>query len=159
MLKRETSVNNSIMVTQAKLHIIYWPIGILSNAMIDNIYPVAEFLTPYFCTALSFFVNFSAISVILYSFYACLLRYLCCLHTEKVKKFGKTKMIGILYWVFYAHVFIWALSTVFTSFNSDRLPMINKCYGWQARVYLLELDDTANMMKRHFCALNSSDGK
>ena len=159
MLKQESSVNNRLMVTQAKIHMIYWPVCVLAYALTENIYPLSAFTTPYFCTMLSFFVNFCAISIMLYTFYASLLRYLFLLHTEKVTYFGKSKTIGLVYWIFYTQTFMWALLVMFTSFNLDRLPLINKCYGWQDQVYLMELHDTMNMIKRHFCALNSKDGK
>ena len=155
MLKHESSVNNRLMATQAKIHMIYWPVCVLAYALTENVYPLSTFTTPYFCTILSFFVNFCTISIILYTFYACLLRYICLLHTKKVEYFGKIKTIGLVYWLFYTHSFIWTTLVMFTSFNLDRLPLINKCYGWQDQVYLLELHDTTNMLKRHFCAFTS----
>ena len=159
MLKYESSVNNRLMTTQAKIHMIYWPLSVLSGALIDNIYPLSSFTTPHFCTILRFFVNFCALSMILYSFYACLLRYLFCVHTERIDRFGKNRTISLVYWIFYTHTFVWALLTILTSFNLDRMVIINKCYGWMDRLYLLELNSAVNMWKRHFCALNSSDGK
>ena len=138
---------------------IYWPVLVLMNALITNIYPLSTFTTPYLCTVLSFFVKFCALSVTLYTFYACLLRYLLCIHTEKVERFGKDKMIGLVYWIFYVHIFISVVCTMLTSFSLDPSTLINKCYGWMDRLYLLELHETANMWKRHFCAMNSRDGK
>jgi len=158
MLKHERSVNNSLMVTQAKIHIIFWPSIVIVNVLIENIYPLSSYTTPLFCTILSFFLYFFMISIILYSFYAAILRYLCCLHTKRVEKFGKTKLISIIYWIFYLHTIIWALCTILTRFNLDHLPLINSCYGWLDQLYLMELDDAANMAKRHICSLNSEPG-
>ena len=159
MLKHESGVNNRLMTTQAKIYMIYWPVLVLMNAIITNIYPLSTFTTPYLCTVLSFFLNFCAQSLILYTFYACLLRYLFCIHAEKVERFGKYKMIGLVYWIFYAHIFIWVVFTMLTGFNLDNSHLINKCYGWMDRLYLLELNDATNTWKRFFCAMNSGDGK
>jgi hypothetical protein len=159
MLKRERSVNNSLMVTQAKIHIIFWPFIVIVNVLIENIYPLSAYTTTLFCTILSFILYLFMLSIILYSFYAAILRYLFCLHTERVEKFGKTKLITLTYWIFYLHTITWTLSIILTRFNLDHVPLINSCYGWQDQVYLLELDDGANMAKRHFCALSSGNGK
>ena len=159
MLKHEHSVNNSLMVTQAKLHIIFWPFIVIVNALIENIYPMSEFTTPFFCTILSLFLYFFMISMILYSLYAAILRYLFCLHSEKVEKYGKSKLITLFYWIFYLHTVTWTLCTILTRFNLDHIPLINSCYGWQDQLFLLELGDTANIAKRHICALNSGNGR
>ena len=155
MLKQETSVNNKLMVTQAKLHIVFWPTLMIMIELTDNIYPLAAYTTPHFCTVMSLFVSFCSLSIILYSFYAALLRYLFCTYSEWVKKFGKEKLIRIVYWVFYFHCFAWAIGTKLLRISLEAAPMINSCYGWADRVYLLELDDGANMMKRLFCGFDS----
>jgi hypothetical protein len=158
MLKQENSVNNRLMTTQSKLHMVLWPTIVVANTLSDNIYPLSEVLTSTFCTALSFHMYFCAISMVLYSFYAALLRYLCCLHTEKVDTFGKTKLFGIIYWAFYLHTFLWTLFTLLTSFNLDHIPLINNCYGDHDRIFLME-GSLREVAKRHFCGLQTTEGK
>ena len=157
MLKKESSVNNRSMRTQAKVHIVFWPSIVVVNTLGDNIYPLKEVFSSTFCTALSFHVYFCAESIVLYSFYAALLRYLCLLHTNKVNQFGKNKLIGIFYWIFYLHTFLWSLFTILTRFNFDYLPLINGCYGYYDRVFLME-DSLMHVAQRHFCGLQSSEG-
>ena len=157
MLKKENSINNRSMTTQAKLHMIFWPSIVLVNTLSDNIYPLSEVFSSTFCAALSFHVYFCAESIVLYSFYAALLRYLCLLHTNKVNRFGKNKLIGIIYWMFYLHTLLWALFTILTRFNFDYLPLINGCYGNYDRVFLME-DSLMHVAQRHFCGLQSSKG-
>ena len=158
MLKQEKSVNNAMMVTQAKIHILYWPLGCVAIILTENIYPLAVITTPIFCSVFRFFLYFCMFSFILYSFYAALLRYLCCLHTNKVNEFGKDKLITIIYWVFYLHTFVWTLYTIFTSFSLDHLPFINNCYGDHHNIFLME-STPLNMARRHFCALDTGKGK
>ena len=158
MLKRETSVNNRLMVSQAKIHIVAWPSFVVVNALVDNIYPLSEFLSPWFCTALSLIVYFTMFSMVLYSFYAAFLRYICCLHTKRVDKFGKEKVLKLIYWIFYINCFIWSLYTICTSFTLDHFPLINQCYGYSDRIFMIE-SSLSNMVQRHFCATTSDQGK
>ena len=158
MLKQENSVNNRLMTTQAKLHMLFWPTIVMANTLSDNIYPLSEVLTSNFCSILCFHMYFCAKSMILYSFYAALLRYLCCLHTEKVDKFGKDKLIRRIYWIFYLHTLVWTLFTIFTSFNLDHIPLITNCYGEHDQQFLME-DNMIHTVQRHLCALQSTEGK
>ena len=158
MLSQENSVNNSIMVTQAKLHIVFWPCMIIINILTDNLYPLASFLSPMFCTFFSLYFWFCSFSIILYSFYAALLRYLCCVHTRWVNGFGKRRLIAIVYWVFYIHTFIWALYNLLTSFDLDHIPLVNKCYGYDDQIFLMETT-RFKALQRHICAVNFAGGK
>ena len=159
MLKEENSVNNKLMVTQAKMHMVFWPTLVVATMLTDNIYPLTAYIPPEFCTILSFFWEYCGMCIILYSFYAALLRYIFCLHTQRALKFGKEKLIQIIYWTFYSHAFLWALYTKFIRFNLETIPLLNRCYGWMDRVYLMELHSSTNMVKRHFCAFDSENGK
>ena len=137
---------------------IHWYQTVLSPTYISDIYPLATYTPPHFCTILSFVTNFCTLCIILYSFYAALLRYLFCTYSIWVEKFGKERLIRIVYWVFYVHAFLWALGNKLLHFSLEVAPMINSCYGWSDRVYMLELHDSANMVKRHFCGFDSVDG-
>ena len=159
MLKQENSVNNKLMVTQAKMHMMFWPTLVVTTMLTDNIYPLTAYIPSEFCTILSFFWEFCGMCIILYSFYAALLRYIFCLHSQKALQFGKEKLISLIYWSFYSHAFLWALYTKFIRFNLETLPLLNSCYGWRDRVYLMELHSSTNMVKRHFCAFDSDNGK
>ena len=160
MLKQEKSVNNKMMVTQAKLHMIFWPMNVIGTLLTDNIYPLTAYFPVQICHIWSFLAEFGSLCIILYSFYAALLRYIMLMHTKRAETFGKERLISIIYWIYYSHAFFWALYSKFIRFNMETLPILNKCYGWMDRIYLLELHDSSNMMKRHFCAFeDSNDGK
>ena len=157
MLKTETSVNNLMMVTQAKIHIIFWPIWTLAVMSTESIYPLRSLITPFGCHFLKFYVYFSLFSFIFYSFYASLLRYLFCIHTARVTQFGKEKLVKLLYWMFYIHTFLWTIYTHATTLDMDHLPLINSCFGIQHEVFLVEKSGL-NMLKRHFCLLATGTG-
>ena len=158
MLKKENSVNNSLMVTQAIIHIIFWPSIVIMNTLADNIYPLSAVFTASFCTVLSLYFYFCTFSMIFYSFYAAVLRYLCCCYTESVNDFGKGKLISLVYWTFYLHTFGWAFFTIVTQYNLDHVPLLNSCYGYQERIFLME-STRLNMARRHLCLLESINGR
>ena len=158
MLKQEKSVNNQLMVTQARIHIIFWPSIVIINTLSDNIYPLMTLTTPTFCTFLSFFFYFCVFSMILYTFYAALLRYLCTVRTERVNRFGKDRLTRLIYWIFYLHTSAWSLYTILTSFNSDHIPLIYSCYGYADRVFMME-NTPLKMMQRHFCGHGTDEGR
>ena len=158
MLNQEKSINNKMMVTQAKIHILFWPLWVAAVTFTDTIYPIADLTSPILCFVLQFYIHFCGFSIILYSFYAALLRYLYCLHTTYVNMFGKSKLINIIYWIFYIHTLMWTLYTIFTDFNLDHIPVINKCYGHFDEVFLME-STPLDMVRRHFCALEATQGK
>ena len=170
MLKLEKSVNNRMMVTQAKIHMTYWPFMVVLSALTDNIYPLADLFSSEFCTFVSIFVYFGYISMILYSLYSALLRYACLVHTEKVDKLGKQKVITMAYWIFYLHTSIWTIYTFVTSPNPAIHPLVNQCHGWSDRVYLVESKyltgnlvgnqvSRSAMVERLLCLTDSVDGK
>ena len=158
MLKHEKSVNNRLMVTQARIHIMFWPSIVIMITLADNIYPLMSLTTPAGCTILSFFFYLCLFSMILYTFYAALLRYLCTVRTDKVNKFGKDRIIRLIYWTFYLHTTTWALYTILTSFNSDHVPLINSCYGHSDEVFLMEYS-SLKMIQRHFCGHGMGEGE
>ena len=96
--------------------------------------------------------------MILYTFYAALLRYLCTVRTAKVDKFGKDRLIRLIYWIFYFHTSTWAFYTILTSFNSDHIPLIYSCYGHADRVFLMEYSQL-KMLQRHICGHGMDEGK
>ena len=158
MLKKENSVNNPLMVTQARMHIIFWPTIVIVSTLADNIYPLSAVFTSSFCTLLSLYFYFCTFSMILYSFYAAFLRYVCCCYTENVNNFGKGKLISLVYWTFYLHTFCWAFYTIVTRYNLDHIPLLNSCYGYQDRIFLME-SSPLNMARRHLCLLESVNGR
>ena len=142
MLKRENGINTRMMKAQAKLHMIYWPSAIFLDALADNIYPLSALTSPHFCAIMNMYLRFGMLSMTLYSFYAALLRYLYLVHEEIVAKFGKTKIISVLFWVYYLHTFLWSLWTLYiivTGHFALTGRFFSRCYGSMDRVFLLEV--------------------
>ena len=139
MLKRDNGINTRMMAAQAKLHMLFWPSAILLHALVDNIYPLSALTSHHFCTIMNMYMRFGMISMILHSFYAALLRYLYLVQEEMVAKFGKTKIISVLFWIYYLHTFLWSLYIILTGHYAFTYPWVSSCYGWTDRIFLLEV--------------------
>ena len=157
MLRLEHTINTRMMVTQAKMHMLFWPSSLVLYALTDNIYPLSALTSPIFCTFMYAYLAFGFTAMILFSFYAALVRYLCLVQGEILEKFGKPKIISLIYWVFYAHTFIWTLYCVFTDPTGGRFPWVSSCYGWKDRVFLLE-PSTYNALLRQAGLLETHNG-
>ena len=159
MLKGETNINARMMTSQAKLHMIYWPSAIFLHALVDNIYPLSALTSHHFCTIMNMYNTFAKISMIIYSFYAAILRYLYLVQEEFVAKFGKTKIISVVFWVYYLHTFLWSLHmAVFTGHNSRSYPVVSSCYGWKDRVFLLQ-ESSSDVLLRQLGVLKTERGR
>ena len=158
MLRFEHTINTRMMVTQAKLHMIFWPSSLVLYSLTDNIYPLSALTSPAFCTLMYAYLAFGFTAMILFSFYAALVRYLCLVQGEILEKFGKSKIISLIYWVFYAQSFIWTLYCVFTDPTGGRFPWVSSCYGWKDRVFLLE-PSTYDALLRQAGLLETHNGK
>ena len=158
MLKRDNGINTRMMTAQAKLHMIYWPSAIFLHALVDNIYPLSALTSTYFCTTMNMYITFAMISMILYSLYAAILRYLYLVQEKIVAKFGKTKTTSVVFWVYYLHTFIWSLYILLTGHYAFTYPWISSCYGWKDRVFLLEVS-SSDVLLRQLGVLVTGSGK
>ena len=139
MLKSENGINTRMMEAQAKLHMIYWPSAIFLHTLVDNIYPLSALTSHHFCTIMNMYMRFGMLSMILYSFYAAILRYLYLVQEEMVAKFGRTKIISVVFWIYYLHTFLWSLYIILTGHYAFTDHWTWGCYGWMDRVFLLEV--------------------
>ena len=162
MLKGENSINTRMMASQAKLHMIFWPSAIFLHALVDNIYPLSALTSHHFCTIVNMCFRFAMISMIIYSLYAAILRYLYLVQEEFVAKFGKTEIISVVFWVYYLHAFLWSLHVaVFTGHSSSVVflnPFVSSCYGWKDRVFLLQ-ESSSDVLLRQLGVLKTERGR
>ena len=158
MLKSENTINSRMMVTQAKLHMIFWPSCIILFALTDIIYPLSALLSPHFCTLINMYICFGVISIILYSLYAALLRYMYLVQDEMVKEFGKTQTIRLMYWMFYIHTFFWSLYCVLATASGGGYHWVSSCYGWKDQIFLHE-ETKMDVVLSRIRVLDSKNGK
>ena len=160
MLKRDNSINTRMMEAQAKLQMIFWPSAMFLHVLVDNIYPLSALTSHYFCTIMTIYMRFGMVSMILYSFYAALLRYLYLVQEEIVAKFGKKKTISVLFWIYYLHTLLWSFYTSLSghyAFEPDNY-WVSSCYGWRDRVFLREVS-YPNVLLRQLDVMVTGSGK
>ena len=161
MVKYEKSVNNMMMSSQAKMHILFWPFWTLSIQLINIVYPLSAITSPLLCHIIRFFFYFGVFSFFMYSYYAAFLRYLICNYTDKTEIFGKERLILYIHNFFYSHVILWTLNTIVYNldvFNLDHIPLMNSCSGHYTDQFLTESSSLSNMIKRQFSALGNDEG-
>ena len=146
------------MKSQAKLHMIYWPSAIFLHFLVDNIYPLSALTSPHFCAIMNMYLGFGMLSMTLYSFYAALLRYLYLNQAEIVAKFGKTKIISVLFWVYYLHTFLFSLYIILAGHFTFNDGWVARFYGQMDRVFLLEVS-YADVWSRQLGAEVTGSGK
>ena len=158
MLKSENSINTRMMKSQARLHMTFWPSAIFLHALVDNIYPLSAVTSPHLCTVMNMLISFAMISMILYSLYAAILRYLYLVQEKIVVKFGKTEIISMVFWGYYLHTFIWSLYILLTGHYAFTYPWVSSCYGWKDRVFMLE-ESSSDVLLRQLGVLVTGNGK
>ena len=144
-----TDVTKLVIIAQ----MVIYPILHFFELVIITIYPVHEIVGNWFC-----FLDWLLWGVFMRmgvnnSFVAALMRYLFIVHEEKVKSYGKEKVKRwFLYFSIITPIIQFSLQALE---GSPRLSFVNKCYGTDHRVFLIETS-TLNVFKRKFLKLDGS---
>lgn len=161
MIKYEKCVNNMMMRSQARMHILFWPFWTISIQLINNVYPMSAITSPLLCQIIRFFFYFGVFSFFMYSYYAAFLRYLICNYTDKTEIFGKERLILYIHNLFYIHVILCTFNTIVYNldlFNLDLIPLMNSCSGHYTDQFLMESSSLSNMIERQFSASGNDEG-
>ena len=150
-LKKEksiiTDVTKLFIISQMILH----PILHILELVLNTIYPVHEVIGNWFC-----FLDWLLWGVFMRiglnnSFICALLRYFFIVHEEKVNYYGKEK---VKRWFLYFSLAMPLVQFTFQALGSSpRLSFVNKCYGTDHRVFLIETS-TLNIFKGNFVKLD-----
>ena len=142
-----TDVTKLFIISQMILH----PILHCLELVINLIYPVNEIIGDWFC-----FLDWLLWGVFMRigvnnSFISALMRYLFIVHEEKVDTYGKEK---VKRWFLYFSLTIPCIQFSLHALDlSPRYSFINKCYGNDHRIFLIETS-TLNVFKRKFVKLD-----
>ena len=150
-LKKETGlltdVTKLFIISQMILH----PILHCLELILNTIYPVNEIIGGWFC-----FLDWTLMGVFMrigvnHSFIDALMRYSFIVHEQKVKAYGKEK---VKRWFLYFSITMPFIQFALQALEgSPRLSFVNKCYGNDHRVFLIETS-TLNVFKRKFVKLD-----
>jgi len=146
-IKKENSSLNGIMKLYIFTLMIHHPFRVLFTTTIDLIHPVSEVIGTWFCFLGRLLIIYNGQIVRHNSFIMASIRYCFMVHNDKVSKFGKEKLVRCF---LFLHIAIPVLvCTCLELLRSELyvLESMNKCYGNDHKVFLLE-NPTYNMMKR-----------
>ena len=147
--KSEKSIINQITMLFCITQMIFHPLLLLFDLTVNLIHPIAEVIDPWFCHFGWFFYQISTKIVLSNSFIIAVMRYVFIIHSKTVEKHGKEK---VKYYFLFLAVMIPLLGVILDGIDHkklSRLSFINKCYGKDHKVFLIETS-TLDVLKRKF---------
>ena len=146
-LKKDNSILNHVTTFFVLVQMICYPIALVFITANDFLYPANEVTGKWFCTLGWMIVSYCSFVALFYSCIVALMRYFFILNNGKAEAYGKEKAKR--------HFLIMAivvplLCVMWESTESLHiLSYINKCYGFDHRVFLIETS-TLNVFKHKF---------
>ena len=150
-IKNVKSTINTFILVFILTQMIFHPILIFFDLTVNLIYPVHEVIGYWFCTLGWFFYKMAAKLVLDNSFYVSLTRYLFIIHDKKIASYGKEKVKRCILSLYVLIPLIGIIADGLDSSKLSRLSFINKCYGNDYKVFLIE-SSTLKVLKRKFWA-------
>ena len=150
MLNEENGLVKEVTKLYTITVMVAMPFWALFIASTDFIHPMSEVIGTWYCSA-GFALNYFVWNIISYhSFVVAVMRYLFIVHEEKVKDYGKEKAKRnfLLPYLFLAlKVVLWGAAE---RREVDAMSFINKCYGKDHKVFLIDTS-SLNIARRNFC--------
>ena len=146
-LKKERGLLTDVTKLFIMVQMILHPILHFFELVLNTLYPVHEIVGNWFC-----FLDWLLWGVFMRvglnnSFIAALMRYLFIVHDQKVNEYGKERIKRLfLYFSIISPIIQFTLQALG---GSPRLSFVNKCYGNDHKVFLIETS-TLNVLKRKF---------
>ena len=146
-LKKEKGLLTDVTKLFIIVQMILFPILHFFELVLNTLYPVHEIVGSWFC-----FLDWLLWGVFMRvglnnSFIASLMRYLFIVHDQKVNEYGKEKIKRLfLYFSIISPIIQFTLQALG---GSPRLSFVNKCYGNDHKVFLIETS-TLNVLKHKF---------
>ena len=147
LMKRENGILSEVTILFMITQMVFHPILIFFELTVNLIHPVDEVMGPGVCYVAWLFYSFSTSIVLNYSFIAAIMRYIFVVHEERVIQHGKEKIKRYFLYLSVAVVIIVIIMRIIDGTSS--LSFINKCYGRDHEVFLIETSSLA-VLKRKF---------
>ena len=146
-MKKENGLLKDITMLFVTWQMTFHPILAFFDLINSLIYPAGDVFGSWFCT-LGWFVWGYGVRLALYnSFITALMRYLFVVHEEKVAAYGKEKVKKIFWYISILLPLFHILLKIVE--GAPTLSFINKCYGYDNKVFLSE-STTLNVLKNKF---------
>ena len=147
LMKRENGILSEVTILFMITQMVFHPILIFFELTVNLIHPVDEVMGPWVCYVAWLFYSFSTGIVLNYSFIAAIMRYIFVVHEERVVQQGKEKVKRYFLYLSIAVVITVIIMRIIDGTSS--LSFINKCYGRDHEVFLIETSSLA-VLKRKF---------
>ena len=155
MTREETGILSEITLMFIAIQMIFHPILIFFELAVNLIHPIEEIIGPWICTVGWLFYNVSTKIVLNYSFFAAVMRYVFVLHEDRVGKYGKEKMKRHF---LYLYLVITIAQIVMKAVDgTSRLSFINKCYGRDHEIFLIETSSLGVLKRKFWTSAQNQD--
>ena len=146
-MKKENGLLKDITMLFITWQTVFHPILASFDLINSLIYPAGDVFGSWICTLCWFMWGYGLRLSLYNSFLIAMLRYLFVVHEERVAAYGKEKVKNTF----------WYISVLLPLFHillkiaegSPTLSVINKCYGYDTKVFLSE-STTLNVLKNNF---------
>ena len=149
MVKKEPSIDSQLLKIFCWIQIIFQPILVFFDLTVNLIHPIDDIIGPWFCSLGWLFYSVSTKFILNHSFFTAMMRYVFIVHNDIVNKFGKQKFKRYFLFLSIAACMFGVLVDGIDNKELSRLSFINKCYGNDHKVFLIE-SSTLNVLRRKF---------
>ena len=155
MTREETGILSEITLMFISIQMIFHPILIFFELSVNLIHPINEIIGPWICTVGWLFYNISTKIVLNYSFFAAIMRYVFVVHDDRVGRYGKEKVKRHFLYLYLA---ITIAQIVMKAVDgTSRLSFINKCYGRDHEIFLIETSSLGVLKRKFWTSAQNQD--
>ena len=156
--KREPSIDTEMMKIFCWTQIIFHPILLFFDLTVNLIHPLNEVIGDWYCSLGWLLYSFSTKFVLNYSFFTALMRFFFIIHNHAVNLYGKAKFKRHLLYFSLMVCLFGVIAEGIDNRELSRLSFINKCYGNDHKVFLIE-SSTLKVLQRKFWKVESDTFK
>ena len=155
MTREETGILSEITLMFISIQMIFHPILIFFELSVNLVHPINEIIGPWICTVGWLFYNISTKIVLNYSFFAAIMRYVFVVHDDRVGRYGKEKVKRHF---LYLYLTITIAQIVMKAVDgTSRLSFINKCYGRDHEIFLIETSSLSVLKRKFWTSAQNQD--
>ena len=149
MVKKNPSIDSKALIVFCWIQILFQPTLVFFDLTVNLIHPVDEIIGTWFCSFGSLFYSFSTKFVLTHSFFSALMRYIFIFHNDALQKYGIERFKKYFLYLSIMTCLFGVFADGIDTRELSRLSFINKCYGKDHKVFLIE-SSTLNVIKRKF---------
>ena len=155
-ISKETCLVKDVTKVYTITQIAFLPIWFFFNSGTDFFHPLNEIIGQWFCTTGWFLIHFCGTLIAFYSLVVSLMRYFFIIHEKRVELYGKKKAQRHFSWLIIIIPLIMVLWESSNGSDLDVMSVVNKCYGKDHKIFLIETSTSA-VFRNKFCEYDNYD--